>query len=592
MPVDVGAIFEKAVALHQAGDLIAAEALYRDVLAAQADHWNALYLLGTALLQLGRFDESIEFLKHVSEKRRDVPDAGNNLGIAYKAMGRWDEAARAFEATMGAHPQYDQAFFNLGTLLQERGKAADAEQVFRRGLAVNPVDLAMRHGLAKTLKAQSKWDDASNCYRQVVETNSQNVDAAVDLGFVLIKQGHLDQAAAEFHRILEIRPDYGEVHSNLSYLYERQGELERAAAAARRAIELSPSSANAYNNLGTALRSLHQFDEACQSFQRAVELRPGFALADFNLGTTHLLLGDFKKGWAGYEGRHEIGENPDRAFSLPRWEGQSIEGCTLLVYWDQGFGDTIQFVRFLKQTKSNSGATVILECQPELYGLMSEVPGADRTVACGDMLPQCDYQIALASLPAVLEVQLQAIPAEVPYLPTQLGLKADLQERLNRARPGELKVGIAWQGSPQQGRDFVRSCPLATLLPLAYVPGISLFSLQVGGIGPRERELLEQTAAIVDLGTRFQDFSDTAAVLTRLDLVITVDTAVSHLAGALGRPVWTLLCHTPDWRWLLERTDCPWYPTMQLFRQPKWGDWETVVDRVKHALSEFVESSA
>lgn len=589
MADDLHAVLEAAIELHRAGDVQAARPLYRQALEANPDDWDALYLLGTAELQLGNFAECVDLLSRVVAERPDVPDAHNNLGVASKALGRWEEAARAFQAAIKANPDYEQAFFNLGALMEQRGLFADAEKCYRRAIELNPGDAQARLCLGSSLKSQEKWCEAEACYREVARHDPRNLDLFVDLGYVLVRQEKLDEAAEVYRQILEVRPDYHEIHNNLSYLYERQGRLEPAVASARSAIELRPDSADAHNNLGIALRSLHQLDDACEAFEDACRLRTGFALAEFNFATTKLLAGDFAAGWPGYERRTETLDAPPRRFPQPRWQGEPLAGKSLFVYADQGFGDTLQFVRFLPQAKERSQARIVFECQRELASLLAEQGGIDELVCEGDQPPSFDSQIPLASLPGLFGVDLDSIPAEVPYIHPPAELRDELNEIVEEVDSSRLRVGLVWQGNPQQARDVLRSCPLDKLLSLAEVAGVSLFSLQTGEPALEQLVRFDPRRRPIDIGSRLRDFAETAAVISRLDLVISVDTATAHLAGALGTPVWTLLSQTPDWRWLLDREDSPWYPTMRLFRQRQWGDWDGAVREVGAELRRMVE---
>ncbi len=345
--------------------------------------------------------------------------------------------------------------------------------------------------------------------------------------------------------------------------------------------------AEGFNNLGVVLRSLHRLDDACKAFRQAVELDPQFALAEFNLGTTLLLAGCYAEGWAGYRQHARIAGTSAPGPAATEWDGRPIPGQRLLVYADQGLGDTIQFARFLSSCRERSQARVIVRCQPALRRLLANSVdenclGAD--VICTNEVepPQFDWHVPLASLPALLGATIADVGQSVPYLHPP-ALSPSLA-RLIGERDATRRVGLVWQGNPRQSRDAVRSCPLEKLRPLIEVPGIRFFSLQYGAAAGAQLAAVFPAGSVVDIGGRLADFGDTAAVLGQLDLLITVDTAISHLAGALGRPVWTMLCHTPDWRWHLDRPDCPWYPTMRLFRQPVWGDWDTVVERIRGAL--------
>ena len=590
MSQDTTEIFTQAVETHRRGDLSAAETLYREVIAAQPDNVDAEYLLGTALLQLGRFDEAILRLKSVVLKRPDVADVHNNLGIGHKAVGDWENAARAFESALKINPDYTQALFNLGAVMEHRGLFADAEKCYRRSLAMEPTDEETQWALAGVLKAQQKWNEAEAVYRAVSVGEDRKLDLRIQLAFVLARGDKLDEAAEIYGGILREQPDFAEIHNSLSFIHERQGKLAEAETSARKAIHLKPEFAEGYNNLGIALRSQHRIDDSLDAFRRAVDLNSGFALAAFNLGTTHLLSGDYAAGWPGYEKRMEALGLPPRELVPPRWNGEKIDGDgggesgRLLVFSDQGFGDAIQFSRFLAETKNRSGANILFECRPQLVPVMQSLPEIDAVIPDGDDLPQFDRWIPLASLPGILGVKGDSLGDYPPVLHSAFELRHEIAERLSAIDSGRLTVGFVWRGNPEQARDAMRSCPLEKLRPLFEVDGAAFVSLQVDEGADSELNEIPSPVRPLNLGSDITDFAETAAVIQRLDLIITVDTATAHLAGSLGKETWTLLCHTPDWRWGLHGDRSLWYPTMRLFRQQTWGDWDGVVAEVRKSL--------
>ncbi len=595
MTDDVAAELARGMNAHQAGDFSAAEECYRRVLAGQPEHMDAGYLLGTVLLQAGKFAEAVSLLGPIAEARPDVPDVHNNLGVAYKAADDWQQAARAFEAALRADPDYTPALGNLAALMEGRGLHADAAKCYRRAVECQPNDEALRRSFARALQAAGEWEEAEQQIRRLL-ADSAAKDDRINLAYVLARREKLDEAEEIYQSLLSEQPEFPEIHSSLSYLYERGGKLDEALAAADRAIELAPLSASAWNNRGIALRSLHRLDEAVEAFGKALEIEPGFALAAFNLGSTELLRGNWQAGWSGLERRAETLSVPPRSFSQPRWDGTPQPGARLLIHADQGFGDTLQFARFLPQAKERSQADVILECQPQLVSLLKQLPDVEQVVADDAATGEFDLELPLGSLPGLLRIDADSLPGNIPYL-TPLasadvsapgtGEDATAVVRLPELEPGQrLRVGLVWQGNPLQARDVVRSCPAQKLRPLLEVEGVQFISLQTGGA--QLPDDLRHHPSVSELESPLRDFSETARILGQLDLMITVDTASAHLAGALGRPVWTMLCHTPDWRWGLSRDHCPWYPTMRLFRQPAWGDWDAVIAEVATALREDV----
>lgn len=584
---DGQALLDEAIEQHRIGNFDAAYVLYNRVLAVQPDHWDALYLSGTALLQLGRYEDCIAVLKRVVDARPDVADAANNLGIAFEALGRDDEAAHCFEAAIRARPEYSQAHFNLGRLFERRKSIQQAERCYREVLQIDAGDVTARFRLASLLWHQNRLHESERWYRDVLFYDPTHVDALVNLGGVLAELNRFPEAAACFEQVVAWRPDYHQVHSNLSNVYEAQGRIPAAIAAARRSVELRPDYAAGWNHLGVAKRSSHEIDGAVDAFCKSLQLEPNVALAEFNLGATLLLAERYREGWPYYaRGVERLCSVSDHA-ALPRWNAEPLNGRTLFVYADQGFGDTIQFSRFLKEAKERSSGTVVFECQPKLRELMATCAGADRVVEPNSSCVEADAQIPLAALPGLLGVGADDLGLCVPYLRSEFEPSPEILKRVSRADRFSKTVGLVWQGNPKQARDFVRSCPFEKLRPLLELSHVLFVSLQVDE--PGRKQLSEafpakRPANLVDASEFLEGFSATAAVMKVLDLVVTVDTAIAHLAGALGLPVWTMLCHTPDWRWHLDRTDSPWYPTMRLFRQPNWGDWDAVVHEVADSL--------
>ena len=586
---DVRTLLERAIGRHQAGDFAAAETLYRRVLQEDANNYDARYLLGTALLQMGRFSDCVELLQSVVAARPDMPDAHNNLGIAYKAQGKWESAARAFQAAIKANPDYSQALFNLGSVMEQRGLSADAEKCYRHALELDADDIPTQYSLANVLCSQQKWQEAEACYRELATRDPENLDLRVHVGFVLVRQKRFDEAVELFQQVLADKPDYHEIHNNLSYVYERVGRFDEAVAAARRAIELQPEYAEGCNNLGTALKSLRRLDEACDCFRQALQLQPDFPLAEFNLGTTLLLEGDLKAGWPGYDRRGETLEIRPADYGKPRWDGSSLNGKTILLYAEQGFGDVIQFIRYAAVVKE-LGGSVIVHCPKRLTALLSSYQCIDQLIVEGDQLPNFDVEAPLLSLPRILSTTLDSIPADIPYIFADTKLVD--QWKLKRNEITGYQIGICWQGNSDYPRDAQRSPPLEHFAALAGVPGVSLVSLQKG---EGTEQLGEAAFDVETFGDDFDGsagaFMDTAAVMISLDLVVTSDTATAHLAGALGVPVWVALPYLPDWRWLLDRDDSPWSPTMRLFRQPALDDWNGAFTEIAAACGLAVSHS-
>jgi len=420
--------------------------------------------------------------------------------------------------------------------------------------------------------------EAVACYRLAVGLMPDWAELANNLGVALEAQGRLEQAASEYSRALRLKPEYAEAHFNLGNALRGLGRLSEAVASYERALELKPDHVETHCNLGSALQDLGRLDRAMACYERALALKPDAGNPQFNRALLQLLRGDFAAGWRNFEGRWRTRKAP-RGFPQPLWRGEPLRGARILLHAEQGLGDTLQFLRYVPLVQQ-AGGTVVLDVSARLRRLAGQLPGLSAVVASGEPLPPFDWQCPLMSLPLALGAD-GAIPAETPYLlvPEQ-ALKA--AETLSWPS-GKPRVGLAWAGNPTHAKDRFRSMALGLLAPLFGVEGVRFFSLQMG---PAAAERAAYADRLTDLAPATSDMADTAAQMTHLDLVITVDTAVAHLAGALGRPAWVLLSCAADWRWQLRRCDSPWYPTVRLFRQPGLGEWEPVVEAVRRALSE------
>ena len=422
-------------------------------------------------------------------------------------------------------------------------------------------------------------------YRRVLARAPRNADAWCYLGMACHDQERWDEAIAAYRRALEIRPDFAIVHNNLGNTLRMQRLLRESVASFDRAIRLKPDYVNAYKNKGTALLWEGHIDEAMACYERALTLAPDDAEVRKNLGVIRLLQGDFERGWREYEWRARAVAGAVPSYERPRWNGSPLDGRTTLLAAEQGLGDTVHFIRYAAVLKARSDCRVIAACQRPLLPLLATCPGIDHLVAQDDPPPRFDVWAPLLSLPGLLRHHaVEDFPASVPYLFPPPALTDRWRTELSVY--GGVRIGIAWQGNPKHQADRMRSVPLAEFAPLASLEGLRLLSLQKGP-GTDQLEGLAQRLGIVPLHDRLDAtaaFVDTAAVMQHLDLVITSDTAVAHLAGALGVPVWVALYHVPDWRWLLGRDDSPWYPTMRLFRQTAVGDWPGVFARIVEAL--------
>ena len=474
-------------------------------------------------------------------------------------------------------------------MLAKQDKLDEAMASYQQALRLKPNYPEAHSNLGNALQEQGRLDEAVASCQQALRLKPDSAEAHHNLGLVLAKQDKLDEAVASFQQTLRLKPDYPDAHNNLGIVLEKQDKLDEAMASYQQALRLKPDYPEAHNNLGIVLEKQGRLDEAVACYQQALRLKPDYPEAHWNRSLAWLLMGRFEQGWPGYEWRwkcKEFGSLPP--FHPPLWDGSPLDGRTILVHAEQGLGDTLQFIRYAPLVHQRGGR-VILVCQPPLIGLLTRSPGVERLVAQGEALPEYDVHVPLMSLPGLLGTTLESVPADVPYLDAEPQLVEAWRHRLG-SYPG-FKVGIVWQGNPKFRLDRLRSIPLAQFAPLARVPGVHLFSLQKGP-GAEQLAAVTDRFPVTDLGRRLDDFMDTAAVLKNLDLVISVDTAIAHLAGALGIPVWVALPFAPDWRWLMDREDSPWYPTMRLFRQTRPGQWEDVFQRIAEALQRRLAAPA
>ncbi len=442
---------------------------------------------------------------------------------------------------------------------------------------------ARLHAAAMDFYQEGRLDDAVDAYGQALVANPANWGAYNDLGLVLKAQKKNAAAISCFKRALAFNPKSTDAYSNIGDTLRIMDNLEESLAAHQVAVRLAPDRINYLLNMGLTLGELGRWEEALTCYDKALKKSPDHVGARYTLSLTLLAMGRFEEGFFQYKVRWRREDRQLPKISQPQWDGSNLKGKTVLVIHEQGFGDSIQFVRYAPMIKDRGGR-VILQCKPELARLFSSVPGIDRIVV-GDLIrPHFDYFIPMLDLPLVFGAEMENIPAKVPYL------SVSFKSPLRLCAPDNyLKVGICWSGSLTHKNDYRRSCPFSYFVELMGEPGVSFFSLQVG---ERTSDPEEQAcpALVQDVGRQMTDFADTAAILSALDLVITVDTSLSHLAGAMGYPTWVLLPYIGDWRWLQKRNDSPWYPTIRLFRQDFAGDWDGVFVKVRDALKKAVKS--
>jgi len=510
-----------------------------------------------------------------------------NLGNALKSLGRHAEAEAAYRGALAIEPELLRAQVNLGAVLRDEGRLEEAEAAFRAALGADPTSADARRNLAIVLHDLNRSEEALHALEPLLAVGAEE-RATLEIAAMLFQTLHRHaEALAVAEQLLTIDPGDGGALGARALALLGLERVEEALAAARAANAAAQGDANVLNNAGVVLRTLGDFDAAIDCFRRAVSLKPGFADAHSSLGVALLAKGQLDEGWAEYEWRWRTRDlrRGLRRYETKRWRGEPRPDATLLVYAEQGFGDTLQFARLLAPAAKRVGK-LLFETQPELFQVMQGLAGPDQVLARGGPSPRFDFQIPILSLPSLLGLSLGAIPGSVPYLRPEPARAASWAPRIEALpRP---RIGLVWQGNPRHPNDRNRSIALSALAPLIKRHDAGWVSLQKVG-GADAIDALGLAARIMDPTAELEDFADTAALCIHLDLVIAVDTSVAHLAGALGRPVHLLLPQVPDFRWLLERADSPWYPSMRLFRQKRHGVWTEPLAELDAALASLLE---
>ena len=637
--MDQSALLRRGVALHQAGQLAQAQALYRQILAQDPAHAEALHLLGVLAHQTGHHAPAEQLIRraigltphaahfhsshgHVLRAlnrapeaeaayraalrtQPNTPDFHHHLALAQRDQGRMEAAEHSFRQAIRLRRDFVAARLDLGNLLLETGRVKDAEACLRAALRAAPGHPQVLNGLGLSLIGQGRQpealaafdqalasapqyanaavnranclasldrlDDAAAAFAALVEGAPEDVDLVLAYARLLIRQDHTADAITQLRRLTANQPDHSLALHELAHAYAQQDRADLALPLLERVTQLTPDRADAWFELGMAYRDVGKWPESVAPHAEAVRLRPDDA--DFRSCYAYALLanGDFARGWPEFRWRTRKPGNV--RLREPEWDGTPTQQ-TVVIHAEQGIGDTIQFCRFIPQAARL--ARVVIACSPSLTMLLRGLPDVAE-VADGLPVPAYDMHCPLMSLPEILGVPPEQFSEPVPYLHADPARIETWRQRLAHL-PGR-RVGLVWAGNPKYPVDRKRSVPFAALAPLQALDGISLVSLQMGDARGEPAD-----AGLFDAATLIGDYADTAALIMALDLVISVDTSVAHLAGALGQKVWLLNRADTDWRWLLERSDSPWYPSMTIFRQPVPGDWSPVVEAVKKQL--------
>jgi tetratricopeptide (TPR) repeat protein len=554
----------------------------------------------------------------LSSQSPDALSAETNyqLGRYFDDQGNSEEAARFFQKAIDSDPTLAAAYNDLGGIFQKLGQIEKAIPFYQKALKFQPDFSEAHYNLGNAYKESSRWPEAIEHIQKAIELDPGLPEAHYILGIAFYEQEQADEAIVSWQKALLLKPRFPEVYFNLGIAYYNKGRLEEALDLCLKAVELdsslaeahynlglvyygkdlpdeaircwqktlqiNPGHRDAYNNMGAAFQEKHELNKAQRCFQKAIDNNPDFPEAHWNKSLCHLLAGSFPEGWEEYQWRFLINAIfYNRHFPQPLWEGDDLLGKRILLYAEQGFGDTIQFIRYVPLVVQK-GARVIVECQEDLVPLLQPMERIEKLIKFGQPLPAFDVHCPLLSLPLAFKTGLRDIPSNIPYLSLDSHL-IDKWNELTIKEQANLKVGLVWAGSPTHKKDRKRSMNFEAFKPLADIPGITFYNLQKGEAAAQIKNK-PKGMKLIDMAKELVDFTETGALIKNLDLVISVDTAVAHLTGALGKPVWTLLPYAPDWRWMLNRKDSPWYPSMRLFRQPAPGDWDSVIQSVKDCL--------
>jgi len=624
--------FADGLARHQAGRLDEAEQIYRQILAALPDHFDSRQLLGAIFLQRGQHAEALQHIERALKSSPDNAFVLNNQGVVLQELKRYEGALKSLERALVLRPDYAEAHSNRGNVLKALLRFNEALASYDHALALRP-DFAQAHSNRGDVLCELKrFEEALTSCERALKLQPNFAEAHCNRANALRKLKRLDEAMAGYDRALSLKPDYAEAHSNRGTVLHDLHRFEEALVSYDRALALRPDFAEAlsnrgnalqelhrfeealeeyqrayglrqdfaeaYSNCGNALRELDRFEEAVASFERAIALRPDFAEAHFNAAHCLLLTGDLGRGWKQYEWRWLTDQlnSEGRNFAQPQWIGtDDIAGKTILLHAEQGLGDTLQFCRYVPRVTAR-GARVIFEVQKPLVALMRTLSSGTEVIAKGDPLPAFDMHCPLLSLPLAFNTELDTIPGETRYLSSDAAKRDGWRARLGPH--GQPRVGLVWAGDPRKRLpnahliDRQRSVTFDSLAPLLDVADCEFVSLQKGEDAIAQLRSSPLRHRIIDWSSDFHDFSDTAALIDNLDLVIAVDTSVAHLAGALGKPMWLLNRYNTCWRWLLDRDDSPWYPSVRQFRQDKSRSWDPVIGRVAAALQDYVANAA
>ena len=613
--LQLGKLLNHGFTMHQKGLLNEARIVYENILGVQSNHFDALQLLGLLFAQQNCHDRAVELMGKALKINPHHPIVNNNLGVVLRAQKKLDIAISYFTKAVQHAPNYLEALQNLatayfderkfdlsvqtldklikikdndaavhaqrGTALFNLGQFDKALKSYDSAIHIQPNLEAVHNNRGLALKKLGQYDSAVVSFDKAICINPDYPEAYNNRGTVFEEQMKLDSAIKSFEMAIHLRPDYAEAHNNLGNVFQNLQQYERAMVCREKAINIQPDYEDAIYNKGCLLFWQNQVDKAIECFDKVLDINPSHEKTWWNKSLAHLVKGDFEVGWPLFEWRYVTLQDIDkRSFKTPRWTGvESITGKTILLYSEQGFGDTIQFCRYTKLI-SSLGARVVLEVPQSLIILLGTLDGVSKLAVRGELLPEFDYHCSLMSLPMVFQTNLHSIPTPISYLQPDPAIACFWRNRLGKKiKP---RIGLVWSGNSDHSNDQNRSISLIEFI--SWLPNkYEYISLQKT-LRPNDRVTLDENPYIHSFIDDLNDFSDTAGLIECLDLVISVDTSVAHLAGALGKETWVLIPFRPDWRWMLDRNDSPWYHSLKLYRQQVVNNWDGVFKEIKKDL--------
>ncbi|HMA61621.1 MAG TPA: tetratricopeptide repeat protein [bacterium] len=539
------------------------------------------------LIRNQKYFQAEELLKSLPVAKLSDTRILELLGISAMYQNKFDQAQQYLNDAQAIQPQSAEVYYYQGKLFERQGKYQQSVNNYQRAIQLKKDYFEAYFSLGNVLRKIGKKELALNSYNIALNINSSRPEIYLNIGIILEEEEQLQSAINIFQKLVNKFPDYLEGCNKLGICLKKAGFFEQAEQIFRTGLDRDENYVRFYGNLGNVLQSQGKFQEALNLYNQAIDREPKYYEAIFSRSLLHLLMGKFKKGWQDYEYRWKLSGLNMKDFDFPIWDGQNLDNKSLLLWSEQGFGDSIQFIRYAPLIKKEAGQ-LICACQSSLHKLFSSIPEIDKIVDAKLASSQeCDFHLPMLSLPRVFQTTLESIPASVPYLYVDRSVQNKIDEKID-IDENKFNIGIVWSGNSDHHNDHRRSCKLQHFNRLDKIDGVQLYSLQKGEA--RQQLSQNKTSNIINLAPIIDDFSDTAALVKRLDLVISVDTSVAHLAGAINKEVWLILPNYPDWRWLLDRDDSPWYPSMQIFRQSEPGDWQTLFQNMGRRLQNRIRA--